>query len=270
MAVVDKRNIENLDNFRNQMMDEFLFRSEVSQLTNQMKRFVHELNMEEIDYLLGVQEWRRFVFQCSDRMPSDQSNRLLGNITCLNQKHGYSLDPIYTRMARNRMEMIPEMEDGVAVAKIAYNMAMEDNRDQAVLMAANRAFVQPRMRRLPRMGKRRPDFDDDFFLIPMRIHETPDTLVWRPFIPIDEKENSIEWSFTLHGVSSTYLVYVSFIGPQGIEEKTVEIISKKLLSMEPKWKSDKLLLCEDDVMKLPFSLVNNADYDVELVFRGYS
>ena len=50
LMITDKKDVKNLGNFKNQMMDEFLLGSEVLVFTDTIKRFLHESNMEELDY----------------------------------------------------------------------------------------------------------------------------------------------------------------------------------------------------------------------------
>ena len=74
IAVVDKRDVQNTEEFSHQMMDAFLLDREVEGVTPSTRRVLHAANATEIDFVMGVQVasrrfshsqgWRRYVYAC--------------------------------------------------------------------------------------------------------------------------------------------------------------------------------------------------------------
>lgn len=285
LMVTDKKDVKNLDNFKNQMMDEFLLGSEILELTDTIKHFLHESNMEEIDLLLGVQAWRRFIFQCPTLNPSKQANLVLGtmNITQYDSPfliRGFSPRRPLRMRARNGImdEQMPlnAMLYNVAAAKNDVD-ALNKNKEEAVAMAANVAVgkaappVMPERAMAMEMGERmigRPAMKrkisglGEWNVLSPTVKRVS-TIVWKPALSVTKGEIDLkEWKVVLNNVATTYLVYVGLISDWGIEERTEEIVTMRNVYMEAKLKTKKLLLCEDDILKLPFSLINQGNQDV--------
>mgnify|MGYP004695096111 FL=1 len=55
IAVVDKRDVQNTEEFSHQMMDVFLLDREVKGVTPAIRRVLHAANATEIDFVMGVQ-----------------------------------------------------------------------------------------------------------------------------------------------------------------------------------------------------------------------
>lgn len=55
IAVVDKRDVQNTEDFRHQMLDAFLLDREVQGVTPAIRHILHTANATEIDFVMGVQ-----------------------------------------------------------------------------------------------------------------------------------------------------------------------------------------------------------------------
>ena len=95
IAVVDKRDVQNNEEFSHQMMDAFLLDREVEGVTPAIRRVLHAANATEIDFVMGVQVasrhsshsqgWRRYVYACPSLLPAADYRIFVGNLTV---KHG--------------------------------------------------------------------------------------------------------------------------------------------------------------------------------------
>lgn len=95
IAVVDKRDVQNTEEFSHQMMDAFLLDREVEGVTPAIRRVLHAANATEIDFVMGVQVtsrrsshpqgWRRYVYACPSLLPAADYRIFVGNLTV---KHG--------------------------------------------------------------------------------------------------------------------------------------------------------------------------------------
>lgn len=95
IAVVDKRDVQNTEEFSHQMMDAFLLDREVKGVTPAIRRVLHAANATEIDFVMGVQVasrhsshsqgWRRYVYACPSLLPAADYRIFVGNLTV---KHG--------------------------------------------------------------------------------------------------------------------------------------------------------------------------------------
>ena len=59
--VVDQSGIRDISDFENQFIDRYLLNDEIRGVTTVVRRFLHERNSKELDLLMGVQGWRRFI-----------------------------------------------------------------------------------------------------------------------------------------------------------------------------------------------------------------
>ena len=95
IAVVDKRDVQNTEEFSHQMMDAFLLDREVEGVTPAIRRVLHAANATEIDFVMGVQVasrhsshsqgWRRYVYACPSLLSAADYRIFVGNLTV---KHG--------------------------------------------------------------------------------------------------------------------------------------------------------------------------------------
>lgn len=95
IAVVDKRDVQNTEEFSHQMMDVFLLDREVEGVTPAIRRVLHAANATEIDFVMGVQVasrhsshsqgWRRYVYACPSLLSAADYRIFVGNLTV---KHG--------------------------------------------------------------------------------------------------------------------------------------------------------------------------------------
>ena len=95
IAVEDKRDVQNTEEFSHQMMDAFLLDREVEGVTPAIRRVLHAANATEIDFVMGVQVasrhsshsqgWRRYVYACPSLLPAADYRIFVGNLTV---KHG--------------------------------------------------------------------------------------------------------------------------------------------------------------------------------------
>ena len=95
IAVVDKRDVQNTEEFSHQMMDAFLLDREVKGVTPAIRRVLHAANATEIDFVMGVQVasrhsshsqgWRRYVYACPSLLSAADYRIFVGNLTV---KHG--------------------------------------------------------------------------------------------------------------------------------------------------------------------------------------
>lgn len=61
VMVVDQSGIHDTSDFENQFIDRYLLNDEIRGVTKVVRRFLHERNSKELDLLMGVQGWRRFI-----------------------------------------------------------------------------------------------------------------------------------------------------------------------------------------------------------------
>ena len=61
--MVNKEGIDNIENFSHQFMDDYLLNQELHGVNNIVKRMIHSRDLYGLDLLMGVQGWRRFVYQ---------------------------------------------------------------------------------------------------------------------------------------------------------------------------------------------------------------
>lgn len=95
IAVVDKRDVQNTEEFSHQMMGAFLLDREVEGVTPAIRRVLHAANATEIDFVMGVQVasrhfshpqgWRRYVYACPSLLSAADYRIFVGNLTV---KHG--------------------------------------------------------------------------------------------------------------------------------------------------------------------------------------
>ena len=268
LMITDKKDVKNLGNFKNQMMDEFLLGSEVLVFTDTIKRFLHESNMEELDYLMGVQGWRRFVFQCPTQISPKQANLVLGAITAIQGDDSDYTNEFHLMKSFRRRSRASRMEDPIRMNLMAApQAAMMEEAEAIPPVLPERAMAMDMAERIVgRVAAKRKvaALSDSLQFLDFR--KRPSTIAWEPAIRVEKGEiDANRWSVVLRKVATTYLVYVSFISDDGIQERTEEIQTKRTLYLEPKLNTETLLLCEDDVMKLPFTLINNGEHNVGLV-----
>lgn len=72
--VVDQSGIRDISDFENQFIDRYLLNDEIRGVTTVVRRFLHERNSKELDLLMGVQGWRRFIATVESN--DDQSKAL--------------------------------------------------------------------------------------------------------------------------------------------------------------------------------------------------
>lgn len=63
MYVVDKAGISNVEDFSHQFMDDYLLNQEIHGVTEVLRRSLHKRDEKAMDLLMGVQGWRRFIYQ---------------------------------------------------------------------------------------------------------------------------------------------------------------------------------------------------------------
>lgn len=132
IAVVDKRDVQNTEEFSHQMMDAFLLDREVEGVTPAIRRVLHAANATEIDFVMGVQVasrrsshsqgWRRYVYACPSLLPAADYRIFVGNLTV---KHGttwavFGRRPLMRARAMAREDMMDrafgvEMEEEAAL-----------------------------------------------------------------------------------------------------------------------------------------------------------
>ena len=268
LMITDKKDVKNLGNFKNQMMDEFLLGSEVLVFTDTIKRFLHESNMEELDYLMGVQGWRRFVFQCPTQISPKQANLVLGAITAIQGDDSDYTNEFHLMKSFRRRSRASRMEDPIRMNLMAApQAAMMEEAEAIPPVLPERAMAMDMAERIVgRVAAKRKvaALSDSLQFLDFR--KRPSTIAWEPAIRVEKGEiDANRWSVVLRKVATTYLVYVSFISDDGIQERTEEIQTKRTLYLESKLKTETLLLCEDDVMKLPFTLINNEERNVGFI-----
>ena len=268
LMITDKKDVKNLGNFKNQMMDEFLLGSEVLVFTDTIKRFLHESNMEELDYLMGVQGWRRFVFQCPTQISPKQANLVLGAITAIQGDDSDYTNEFHLMKSFRRRSRASRMEDPIRMNLMAApQAAMMEEAEAIPPVLPERAMAMDMAERIVgRVAAKRKvaALSDSLQFLDFR--KRPSTIAWEPAIRVEKGEiDANRWSVVLRKVATTYLVYVSFISDDGIQERTEEIQTKRTLYLEPKLNTETLLLCEDDVMKLPFTLINNEERNVGFI-----
>ena len=61
--MIDKEGIDNVENFSHQFMDDYLLNQELHGVNDIVKRMLHRRDNQGLDLLMGVQGWRRFVYQ---------------------------------------------------------------------------------------------------------------------------------------------------------------------------------------------------------------
>ena len=268
LMITDKKDVKNLGNFKNQMMDEFLLGSEVLVFTDTIKRFLHESNMEELDYLMGVQGWRRFVFQCPTQISPTQANLVLGAITAIQGGDSDYTNEFHLMKSFRRRSRASRMEDPIRMNLMAApQAAMMEEAEAIPPVLPERAMAMDMAERIVGRvaAKRKVAALSDSLQFP-DFRKRPSTIAWEPAIRVEKGEiDANRWSVVLRKVATTYLVYVSFISDDGIQERTEEIQTKRTLYLESKLKTETLLLCEDDVMKLPFTLINNEERNVGFI-----
>lgn len=268
LMITDKKDVKNLNNFKNQMMDEFLLGSEVLEFTDTMKRFLHDSNLQELDLLMGVQGWRRFVFQCPIQIPPEEANLVLGaiNATTIDLSlftNEFTVDAPFLMRGRAGL-----MANRFAINLMQNDVAVEREEVAAVKVAPPVFYDRARgvdmaERVVGRVGLKRKVMGLAYPIQGLMNKRRTSTIVWRPVLDIKEgKINEDSWSVDLMNVATTYLVYVSLVSEEGIQEHTEEIQTMRGVYMESKLKAEKFILCEDDVMKLPFSLMNNLHQNV--------
>ena len=71
---VDQSGIRDISDFENQFIDRYLLNDEIRGVTTVVRRFLHERNSKELDLLMGVQGWRRFIATAESN--DDQSKAL--------------------------------------------------------------------------------------------------------------------------------------------------------------------------------------------------
>lgn len=267
LMVTDKKDVKNLGNFKNQMMDEFLLGSEVLDFTDTIKRFLHESNMEELDYLMGVQGWRRFVFQCPAQIPPKQASLVLGTVTAIQGDASDYTNEFHLMNSFGVRARAGRMEDPIRMNLMAAPQAAMMEEAQAIPpVLPERAMAMDMAERIVgRVAAKRKvaALSDSLPFLDFRMR--PSTIAWKPAIRVEKGEiDAKRWSVELRNIATTYLVYVSFISDDGIQERTEEIQTRRTLYLESKLKAETLLLCEDDVMKLPFTLINNGERNVGL------
>ena len=268
LMITDKKDVKNLDNFKNQMMDEFLLGSEVLDFTDTIKRFLHDSNMEELDYLMGVQGWRRFVFQCPTQIPPKQATLVLGTVTAIQGNASDYTNEFYLMNSFRMRSRASRMEDPIRMNLMAAPQAAMKEEAQAIPpVLPERAMAMDMAERIVgRVAAKRKVAALSDSLPFLDFRKRPSTIAWEPAIRVEKGEiDANRWSVVLRKIATTYLVYVSFISDEGIQERTEEIQTKRTLYLEPKLKAETLLLCEDDVMKLPFTLINNGEQNVGLI-----
>lgn len=268
LMITDKKDVKNLGNFKNQMMDEFLLGSEVLVFTDTIKRFLHESNMEELDYLMGVQGWRRFVFQCPTQISPKQANLVLGAITAIQGDDSDYTNEFHLMKSFRRRSRASSMEDPIRMNLMAApQAAMMEEAEAIPPVLPERAMAMDMAERIVgRVAAKRKvaALSDSLQFLDFR--KRPSTIAWEPAIRVEKGEiDANRWSVVLRKVATTYLVYVTFISDDGIQERTEEIQTKRTLYLESKLKTETLLLCEDDVMKLPFTLINNEERNVGFI-----
>lgn len=268
LMITDKKDVKNLGNFKNQMMDEFLLGSEVLDFTDTIKRFLHESNMEELDYLMGVQGWRRFVFQCPTQISPKQANLVLGAITAIQGDDSDYTNEFHLMKSFRRRSRASRMEDPIRMNLMAAPQAamMEEAKAIPPVLPERAMAMDMAERIVGRVAAKRKvaALSDSLQFLDFR--KRPSTIAWEPAIRVEKGEiDANRWSVVLRKVATTYLVYVSFISDDGIQERTEEIQTKRTLYLESKLKTETLLLCEDDVMKLPFTLINNEERNVGFI-----
>ena len=268
LMITDKKDVKNLGNFKNQMMDEFLLGSEVLVFTDTIKRFLHESNMEELDYLMGVQGWRRFVFQCPTQISPKQASLVLGAITAIQGDDSDYTNDFHLMKSFRRRSRASRMEDPIRMNLMAAPQAamMEEAEDIPPVLPERAMAMDMAERIVGRVAAKRKvaALSDSLQFLDFR--KRPSTIAWEPAIRVEKGEiDANRWRVVLRKVATTYLVYVSFISDDGIQERTEEIQTKRTLYLEPKLNTETLLLCEDDVMKLPFTLINNEERNVGLI-----
>lgn len=63
MYVVDKAGISNVEDFSHQFMDDYLLNQEIHGVTEVLRRSLHKRDEKVMDLVMGVQGWRRFLYQ---------------------------------------------------------------------------------------------------------------------------------------------------------------------------------------------------------------
>ena len=255
LMITDKKDVKNLGNFKNQMMDEFLLGSEVLVFTDTIKRFLHESNMEELDYLMGVQGPK-------------QASLVLGAITAIQGDDSDYTNEFHLMKSFRRRSRASRMEDPIRMNLMAApQAAMMEEAEAIPPVLPERAMAMDMAERIVgRVAAKRKvaALSDSLQFLDFR--KRPSTIAWEPAIRVEKGEiDANRWSVVLRKVATTYLVYVSFISDDGIQERTEEIQTKRTLYLESKLKTETLLLCEDDVMKLPFTLINNEERNVGFI-----
>ena len=78
--VVDQSGIRDISDFENQFIDRYLLNDEIRGVTTVVRRFLHERNSKELDLLMGVQGWRRFIATAES---NDDQSKALGKYPIL-------------------------------------------------------------------------------------------------------------------------------------------------------------------------------------------
>jgi len=84
--MVDKKGIDNVENFSHQFMDDYLLNQELHGVNDIVKQMLHSRDLQGLDLLMGVQGWRRFVYQ---NKTSDIRKEVLGEYCSSSYPHLY-------------------------------------------------------------------------------------------------------------------------------------------------------------------------------------
>ena len=120
--MVNKDGIDNIENFSHQFMDDYLLNQELHGVNDVVKRMVHSRDLHGLDLLMGVQGWRRFVYQ---NATSEIRKEVLGEYCSFQHPYFY----------RGReMRGFPRRKAGLMGA------TRGRNGEEMVMMMANRMY----------------------------------------------------------------------------------------------------------------------------------
>lgn len=95
VMIVDQSGIKDTPDFENQFIDRYLLNDELHGITTVVRRFLHERNTKELDLLMGVQGWRRFI---STAERSEKQSKALGKYCRFRMFPYYAVDSVDDRM----------------------------------------------------------------------------------------------------------------------------------------------------------------------------
>ena len=272
VSVIDKKDVQNMDDFRHQMMDAFLLTNEIQDVTPAIRQVIHSSDLTEIDFVMGVQVppplsshpqgWRRFVYECPTLLSPTAYNMFIGNLT-VKQSHSFDWGRPVLLGARGAINAAvfddaDRMNDEVEEAAVPVAFALP----QGAMMKGARAMLRKQRYQAPakRLGQ--------------SVLYHVNKLVWLPTFSFDPDKGVTSigtWAQRTRVIRrlepSTYVLYSNFVSAEGVlEEEVSEFLVRKDVATSVKVLNP-FILHDNDKTEIPLNLYNQRSTSVVIGSR---